>query len=125
MSRSAALRRNGVHTGVAMRDETLMGRQYESGQAAASQGEPAATLEAARAIGRTVRRFRHSRGWSLQELAERSALCYQFVSEVETGKRNFSIGTLAKLCEALGVQVVTIIMAAYDVSPIREVAPSV
>jgi len=79
---------------------------------------------AAKVIGCTVRRFRHDRGWSLEELAARADMSYQFLSEVETGKRNFSIATLAKLCGALGMQIVTMIMAAYDVLPARDGAPS-
>lgn len=100
----------------------MNGRAVEPAQAALGQAAEPAHPDVARLIGGTVRRLRRSRGWSLQELAERSGLCYQFVSEVETGKRNFSINTLAKLCEALATPVPDLIMAAYGVAPLARAA---
>lgn len=76
----------------------------------------------ARLLGGTVRTLRRRRGWSQQELAERSRISYQFVSEVETGKRNFSIRTLAKLCEALGTPVPALILAAYGIGDVAKAA---
>lgn len=95
-----------------MGKENVMPRGFDSAQAVAGQPRAAMPrLALARELGTTVRRFRHSREWSLQELAERARLSYQFLSEIETGKRNFSIVTLAKLAEALGVPVVALIVA--------------
>ena len=97
-----------------MRSEDLIARSAEPAQAAAGQpGDTLASQDIARVLGMAVRRFRRRREWSLQALAERAGLCYQFVSEVETGKRNFSIVTMAKLAEALGVSVVALIVEAY------------
>src|SRR5215207_9531912 len=52
-----------------------------------------------------VRRLRKEKGWTQTELAFYSSLAPSVISQIETGKRNPSAGTLTKLAEALGVEV--------------------
>src|SRR5690349_17906981 len=49
---------------------------------------------------RTLRRFRRC---TLQTVAERSGLSESFLSQVERGRSNASIGSLKRIADALGV----------------------
>ena len=61
------------------------------------------TLDLASAIGGRVRDRRVDRGWTLDELAERSGVSRRMVVNVEQGASNPSIATLLRLSDALGV----------------------
>lgn len=61
------------------------------------------TLEVAGAIGDRVRARRVERGWTLDELADRSGVSRRMVVNVEQGASNPSIATLLRLSDALGV----------------------
>jgi mannose-6-phosphate isomerase-like protein (cupin superfamily)/DNA-binding XRE family transcriptional regulator len=54
-------------------------------------------------LGAAVRRARERRGLSLRELARRMEVSPSFVSQVERGKANPSVGTLYGLVSVLGV----------------------
>ena len=56
-------------------------------------------------VGREIRRLREERGWSQTKLAAGADMGVSGVSQIETGARNPSAVTLAKLAEALGVEV--------------------
>jgi transcriptional regulator with XRE-family HTH domain len=65
-------------------------------------------------IGACVRIFREQQGLSLEVLAAKAGISYQYLSGVETGKENFSIQILEALSTALGVPVKALVVAAYD-----------
>jgi transcriptional regulator with XRE-family HTH domain len=52
-----------------------------------------------------LRSLRHSLGWSLDDLAERSHLSASTISRIETGKRNIGLDVLTALARALHVDV--------------------
>jgi transcriptional regulator with XRE-family HTH domain len=52
-----------------------------------------------------VRRLRQSKGWNQTELAYHAGLAPSVISQIETGKRDPTAGTLKKLAKALGVDV--------------------
>ncbi len=54
-------------------------------------------------IGERVRARRHARGWTLDELAERSGVSRRMLVNVEQGVTNASIATLLRLAEALAI----------------------
>lgn len=60
------------------------------------------TVDIASAIGSRVRDRRIERGWTLDELAERSGVSRRMVVNVEQGASNPSIATLLRLSDALG-----------------------
>jgi transcriptional regulator with XRE-family HTH domain len=54
-------------------------------------------------VGERVRARRRSRGWTLDDLAERSGVSRRMLVNVEQGSANASIATLLRLSEALGM----------------------
>ena len=57
----------------------------------------------ARAIGGRVRQGRNSRGWTLDQLAERSGVSRRMLVSIEQGSANPSIATLLLISDALGI----------------------
>ena len=53
-------------------------------------------------FGRLVRRLRTERGYSQEEFSFRVGLHQTYVSSVERGERNVTIGTADKIARALG-----------------------
>ncbi len=56
-------------------------------------------------VGRQVKRLREAKGWSQTRLAVEAGMSVSGISMIENGHRNLSTATLAKLAEALGVEV--------------------
>ena len=54
-------------------------------------------------VGDNCARLRKARGWTQEELAERSGLSQQYLSDLERGKRNPTVVTLFELAQALEV----------------------
>jgi transcriptional regulator with XRE-family HTH domain len=57
----------------------------------------------ARAIGGRVRQARAGRGWTLDQLAERSGVSRRMLVSIEQGSANPSIATLLLVSDALGI----------------------
>jgi len=55
-------------------------------------------------FGAEVRRRRQALGWSLEELADRAALSWRYLSSVETDQRDPSLSTITKIAKALGAE---------------------
>ncbi|MCX2712391.1 cupin domain-containing protein [Mycolicibacterium sp. J2] len=54
-------------------------------------------------LGARIREFRLARRLTLRDLASRAATSAGFLSQLERGQVNASVGTLRRLCEELGV----------------------
>ncbi|WP_346427717.1 helix-turn-helix transcriptional regulator [Sphingobium sp. LF-16] len=54
-----------------------------------------------RLIGSNFKRLRLSKGWTQEEFAERSGFSQQYVSGLESGRRNPTIVTVYELAMAL------------------------
>jgi transcriptional regulator with XRE-family HTH domain len=67
--------------------------------------EPGETANATpdAAVGGRIRQFRVARHLTLRELADRARISAGFLSQVERGQVNASVGTLRRLSEELGV----------------------
>jgi transcriptional regulator with XRE-family HTH domain len=62
-------------------------------------------MDIRRRVGQNVQRLRLAKGWSQEELADRSGLHRTYVSGVERGVRNPTVTVLEKLASALGAKV--------------------
>ena len=68
------------------------------------------SVERTRAVlARRLRVLRFIRGWSQETLAEVSGLHRTYVSAIERGRCNLSLGSMTKLADALGVTVVELL----------------
>ena len=57
------------------------------------------------ALAANLRAAREDRGWRLEELATRSGVSRTMLQQIETGRTNPSIATLARVCATLGVPI--------------------
>jgi len=71
-------------------------------------------MDAKTTLGRKVRQWREAANFSQERLAERAGITYQYLSAVENGKENFTIGVLETLASGLGTDVPTLVEAAYE-----------
>ncbi len=56
-------------------------------------------------VGREIRQLREAKGWSQTKLAADAGMGVSGISQIETGARNPSMTTLARIAGALGVEV--------------------
>jgi transcriptional regulator with XRE-family HTH domain len=106
--------------GKAAADENADGLPADRDGAAA--GRPDARL-----IGLRLRQAREARGLSLREVARRISVSPGFISQVETGKANPSIGTLYSLVSELGLSLDEMMgdtVTAADMPPERPAPPA-
>lgn len=67
-----------------------------------------------REFGATVRRFRETRGWSQEQLAEHAGLNRSYVGEIERGSVIASIITVDKLARAFQVPIERLLNPSSD-----------
>ena len=68
----------------------------------AARGQQSVDWSTAR-LGRSVRAIRLARGLSIKDLASESELSASFLSQVETGQSDLSVGRLLRVAQTLGV----------------------
>lgn len=59
-------------------------------------------MDMRRLVGRNVKRLRLQKGWTQERLAELSGFSQQYISGLESGRRNPTVVTLYELAQALG-----------------------
>jgi transcriptional regulator with XRE-family HTH domain len=89
------------------------------------------------ALGAQVRALRRERGLTLKALGQRAGLSHPFLSQVERGLAQPSLGSVSRIAEALGVPVAhlwtspqrlegaVVLRRGEADEPVRELAPSV
>jgi transcriptional regulator with XRE-family HTH domain len=70
-------------------------------------------MDAKTIIGNFVRRLREQKSLTQDELASRTGITYQYLSGLENGRENFSIGILESLGNALGCPVPQLVAGAF------------
>ena len=68
-------------------------------------------------LGDRVRARRRELGLSQQDLAERAALHWTFVGQVERGQRNLSLNNLLKLARALDLDAAVLVTGLASLPP--------
>jgi transcriptional regulator with XRE-family HTH domain len=64
-------------------------------------------------IGQAIRQLRESSRYSQEKLAEKAGITYQYLSSLENGKENFSIGILESIAQALGLRLDALVERSY------------
>jgi transcriptional regulator with XRE-family HTH domain len=64
------------------------------------------------AFGAAVRSLRQARGWSQEDFADRIGIHRTYVGSIERGEQNVCLINIAKIADALGVPVSTLLAAA-------------
>ena len=59
-------------------------------------------MDMRRLVGSNVRAFRLAKGWTQERFAEKSGFSQQYISGLESGRRNPTIVSLFELAQALG-----------------------
>ncbi len=77
-------------------------------------------MDARTVIGRFVRRLREQKSLTLEQLAGKSDITYQYLSGVENGRENFTIDVLEALGKALSCPLPQLVAGAY--APAADVA---
>jgi len=70
-------------------------------------------MDAKKTIGLAIRARREALKLSQERLAERANITYQYLSALENGRENFTIGVLESLASALGGNLPDLVAAAY------------
>jgi len=81
--------------------------------------KPPPTLED---LGRAIRRMRRDRGWTIDELADRSGIHTTYLSRIERARSNATWMKLAAVAEAFGLRPSDIARAAENESDARRKA---
>jgi transcriptional regulator with XRE-family HTH domain len=66
-------------------------------------------MDMRRIVGRNVRRIRLEKGLTQEQFPEVSGFSQQYISGLESGKRNPTVVTLHELAQALGVTPIELI----------------
>ena len=65
-------------------------------------------------VGRNVARIRHAQGMTQGQLSERAGFSQQYISGLESGRRNPTIVTIYEMAQALGVDHVALLLPDKD-----------
>ena len=72
--------------------------------------EPASLSDQLRVLGRRVQEIRRELGWNQQQLANAAGQDRTYISAIEHGKQNLTLGAVVKVANALGVELVRLLI---------------
>jgi transcriptional regulator with XRE-family HTH domain len=56
-------------------------------------------------LGKRIRQLRLKKGWTQEELAERTNRHWTYIGGIERGERNITLQVIADIARALGVEI--------------------
>ncbi|HRJ08567.1 MAG TPA: helix-turn-helix transcriptional regulator [Prosthecobacter sp.] len=74
-------------------------------------------MDAKKTLGKAIRQLREALMLSQEKLAENAGITYQYLSAVENGRENFTIGILESLAGALGTSTASLVAHAFNPNP--------
>lgn len=80
------------------------------------QGAESSLIKSPKDLGQRLRAHRKSLGLTLQEVSDTSLLGLRFLSELERGKENASLGKTLRAAQALGMEV--LVLSRQDVAKV-------
>jgi transcriptional regulator with XRE-family HTH domain len=103
---------------VTVEDSVLTDTDRDAAGSTTPRGRGGSVEALTAAVAHQVRALRTGRGWSLDELAGRSAVSKGMIVQIEAARTNPSVGTLCRLADAFGVAV-TVLLETSDERPVR------
>jgi transcriptional regulator with XRE-family HTH domain len=73
-------------------------------------------MDMRRLVGRNLVRLRMAKGWTQEQLSAASGFSQQYLSGLESGKRNPTIVTIYEIAQALGVAHTELVQSDSDES---------
>lgn len=67
-----------------------------------------------RQLGKVIAEMRETRGMSQVDFSHRSGIAQKYISDLENGKRNISIGILCKIAETLEISLSSLFFATEE-----------
>lgn len=61
-------------------------------------------------VGQNIKTIRHNKGLSQEELASLAGLNKSYIGQIERAEKNITLKTLDKICNALSIKIVKIIV---------------
>lgn len=82
-------------------------------------------MDAKKILGLAVRAQREALKLSQERLAERAGITYQYLSALENGRENFTVGVLASLASALETNLPDLVIGAYGYTEVDADFPQI
>ena len=98
-----------VEVGADAVGQTLQDAVLEGRRLIGIAKEPVSLNDHLQSLGRKVQGIRRDLGWNQQQLANSANLYRTYISAVEHGKQNLTLGAIVKLADALGVELVQLL----------------
>ena len=98
-----------VEVGADAVGQTLQDAVLEGRRLIGIAKEPVSLNDHLQSLGRKVQGIRRDLGWNQQQLANSANLDRTYISAVEHGKQNLTLGAIVKLADALGVELVQLL----------------
>ena len=98
-----------VEVGADAVGQTLQDAVLEGRRLIGIAKEPVSLNDHLQSLGRKVQGIRRDLGWNQQQLANSANLDRTYISAVEHGKQNLTLGAVVKLADALGVELVQLL----------------
>jgi transcriptional regulator with XRE-family HTH domain len=73
-------------------------------------------------VGKNVKRIRQSKGLTQEQFADASGFSQQYISSLESGRRNPTVITVYELAHALGVSHLDLLAITSSAKPTRQKA---
>jgi DNA-binding XRE family transcriptional regulator len=89
--------------------QNLQGAVLEGRRLIGIAKEPVSLNDHLQNLGRKVQEIRRDLGWNQQQLADSADLDRTYISAVEHGKQNLTLGAIVKLADGLGVELMQLL----------------
>lgn len=77
--------------------------------------------ETKKGLGKRIKQLRKAKGWSQQELADKSNMQYSYLGLIERGERNPTLEIIDKIAKGLGVEISQLFLFKEGLKPEAEV----
>ncbi|GMO53339.1 MAG: hypothetical protein Ta2G_11250 [Termitinemataceae bacterium] len=73
--------------------------------------------ELKKVVGNNIKKYRKKKGLSQMEFADAVNVSYNFINDIERGKKGVSMNTFVKISDVLGLEVYKLFLPEYEKDP--------